>query len=175
MAPFVAWCGRQFNLPRLLIGLSVALTVGVADRRASAAEPVTPAASIQTTALRVLLDQAKIIKLPDRTVTLVVGNPLIADVSVQAGRTLVLTGKSYGVTNLVALDKTGQILMDSSVEVQGPGGNIVVMYRGIERETYTCTPNCERRITLGDAASYFSANLTQSGTLNTQAQAVQPK
>ncbi len=174
MAPFVAWCGRQFKLPRALLVLSVALVAGAADRQAAAAEAVATRTS-HPTALRVQLDQAKIIKVPERTTTLVVGNPLIADVSVQPGGTLVVTGKSYGVTNLLAMDRAGQILLDSSIEVQGPGGNVVVVYRGIERETYSCTPGCERRITLGDAANYFTAALTQSGTLATQAQAVQAK
>lgn len=174
MAPFVAWCGRQFKLPRALMVLSAALAATAVDR--AAAEPVaTPPAAPRVTALRIQLDQAKIMKVPDHTATLVVGNPLIADVSVQAGGTLVITGKSYGMTNLVALDRAGQILMNGTIEVQGPGGNIVMVYRGTERETYSCTPDCERRITLGDTGPYFTATLTQSGTLNTQAQAVQPK
>ena len=99
------------------------------------------------------LDQAKILQLPERTATLVVGNPLIADAAVQPGGILVITGKSYGATNLVALDRTGRRLLESS----DPGGqaratDVVVVYRGIERETYSCMPNCERRITLGDSA-----------------------
>ena len=99
-----------------------------------------------------------------------VGNPLIADVAVQPGGILVITAKSYGVTNLVALDRTGTTLMEHPIQVLGPRDNVVVLYRGIERESYSCTPNCERRITLGDTATYFTANLTQAGTLNTQAQ-----
>ncbi len=99
-----------------------------------------------------------------------VGNPLIADVAVQSGGTLVVTGKGYGNTNLVALDRTGAVIMEHQVEVQGPQGSVVVVYRGIERETYSCTPNCERRITLGDTQNYFAATLGQSGSLNAQAQ-----
>ena len=163
MSPFVAWCDRHFNLRRTVIGLTVILGAGMAQ-----AEPARP--------IQVVLDQAKIIKLPERTTTLVVGNPLIADVSVQAGGTLVITGKSYGITNLVALDRAGQTLLEHSIEVQGPTGNVVVVYRGIERETYACTPNCERRITLGDTTNHFTAALTQTGTLNTTAaQSLQPK
>ena len=45
--------------------------------------------------------------------------------------------------------------MDKSIEVQGPRADVVVVYRGIERETYSCTPNCERRITLGDGNVFF--------------------
>ena len=121
--------------------------------------------------IKVYLDQARMLRLPEGTATLVVGNPLIADVAVQSGGTMVVTGKGYGNTNLVALDRNGAVVMEHQVEVQGPQGSIVVVYRGIERETYSCTPNCERRITLGDTQNYFAATLGQSGSLNTQAQA----
>ena len=63
---------------------------------------------------------------------------------------MVITAKSYGVTNLVALDRTGATLMEQSIQVVGPSDPVVVVYRGVDRETYSCAPNCERRITLGD-------------------------
>jgi len=123
--------------------------------------------------LTVHLDQAKILKMPERTSTLVVGNPLIADVALQPGGILVVTAKSYGVTNVIALDRTGATLIDQAIQVLGPSDKVVVVYRGIERESYSCMPNCERRITLGDTASYFTANLGQSGNLSSQAQGQQ--
>ena len=83
-----------------------------------------------------------------------IGNPLIADASVQPGGVVVITAKSYGMTNLVALDRAG-LLAEYPIEVIGPGDAIVVIYRGIERETYSCAPDCERRITLGNSAAYF--------------------
>jgi hypothetical protein len=140
----------------------------LAVSRAWAADP-TPVSSVGS-AITVHLDQAHILQLPERTATLVVGNPLIADASVQPGGVLVITGKSYGATNLVALDRAGRTLLEHVIEVQGPRDNTVVVYRGIERETYSCMTNCERRITVGDSAGYFTANLTQTGNLNTQAQ-----
>jgi Flp pilus assembly secretin CpaC len=118
----------------------------------------------------VVLDRATLVKLPDRVGTVIVGNPLIADVSVQPGGQLVVTGKGYGVTNIIALDRAGKILLEQTVEVQGPKQDVVVVYRGIERESYSCTPNCERRITLGDAQPYFDSTLTQTGTRSSQAQ-----
>jgi hypothetical protein len=38
----------------------------------------------------------------------------------------------------------------------------VQVYRGVQRESYSCTPDCERRITLGDSADYFTATMGQS-------------
>jgi hypothetical protein len=122
----------------------------------------------------VILDQAKLLKLPDKVSTIVVGNPLIADVSLQPGGLMVVTGKGFGMTNLMALDRAGNVLMEKSVEVKGPTGDVVVLYRGVERETYSCTPICERRITLGDSNTYFEAVIGQSGSRNGQAQGNAP-
>jgi Flp pilus assembly secretin CpaC len=118
----------------------------------------------------VILDQAKLIKLPEKVATVVVGNPLIADASLQPGGLMVVTGKGYGTTNLIVLDRSGAVLMEKTIEVQGPREHIVVLYRGIERETYSCTPNCQRRITLGDGNAYFTSTIGQTVARNAQAQ-----
>src|SRR5688572_17905805 len=78
------------------------------DRQARAAGPVYQTGDT----IKVYLDQARLLKLPDGTATLVVGNPLIADVAVQSGGTLVVTGKGYGNTNLIALDRSGALIME---------------------------------------------------------------
>jgi hypothetical protein len=115
------------------------------------------------------LDQARLVKLPEHVATIVIGNPLIADAALQPGGMLVVTGKGYGLTNVIALDRAGTVLLDKSIEVTGPAAGSVVVYRGIERETYSCTPICERRITLGDTPTYFDAVLNQTGNRNGQA------
>ena len=53
------------------------------------------------------MNQAKIVKLSRAADTIVIGNPEIADASVQDASTVVLTGKGFGVTNLVVLDEDG--------------------------------------------------------------------
>jgi len=126
--------------------------VGIAPLLLALAATPTRAADTITVAL----DQATISKLPERVATLVIGNPLIADVSVQAGGLLVVTGKGYGATNMIALDRGGAVLAERNIEVVGPHDRIVVVYRGVSRETYSCTPNCEPRMTLGDGQDYFS-------------------
>lgn len=125
--------------------------------------------------LTINVDQAQIMTLPDRVATIVIGNPLIADATLQNGGILVVTGKGYGATNLLALDRGGRVLMEKTIEVTGPGTkDLVVVYRGVERESYSCAPTCQRRITLGDSPAYFNATLTQSGTRNGQAQTAVP-
>ena len=135
---------------------------------AAAAIMAKPAKAADT--LTVSVDQARIMKLPERTATIVVGNPLIADISLQPGGILVVTGKGYGATNMVMLDRGGKILLERSLQVLGPNDNVVFVFRGVERESYSCTPDCERRITLGDSPAYFGATLLQTGTRNGQAQ-----
>lgn len=121
-------------------------------------------------ALTIFLDQAKVIRIPDHATTIVVGNPLIADISVQSGGMIVLTGKGYGVTNLIALDNRGNTLVEQFINVRGTTENIVAVYRGIERESYSCTPKCERRNVLGDTQTFFENTLQQAGRRDSQAQ-----
>ncbi len=119
--------------------------------------------------LELVLDQAKLMKLPERVATIVIGNPLIADAALQAGGLIVLTGKGYGTTNLIALDRRGNALLEKTVLVNGPNLDTVVVYKGINRETYSCAPICQPRNTLGDGEHFFTQTLTQTTTLNAQA------
>ncbi len=128
--------------------------------------PLASFAASDTESVAVVVDQARVIKLPERVTTIVVGNPLIADVTLQPGGMVVVTGKGYGSTNMIALDRTGAILADRSIQVEGPTDKLVTVFRGIDRESYSCTPVCQRRATLGDAPSYFDAVLGQTGNLN---------
>ena len=120
------------------------------------------APAAQADSMTVSVDQALVMKLPERVATIVIGNPLIADAALQSGGVLVITGKGYGSTNLLALDRGGRVVLDKTVQVLGAGGDLVVVYKGVDRETYSCAPDCERRITLGDSKDYFKAALDQS-------------
>ena len=122
-----------------------------------------------TETIAVNVDQAKLVKLPARVATIVVGNPLIADVTLQSGGVLVVTGKGYGATNFIAMDRNGEVLVDRIIEVEGPTDQLVTVYRGVERESYSCKPICQRRVTLGDGDTYFKSALDQAGTLSGQA------
>jgi Flp pilus assembly secretin CpaC len=173
MTAFFACCSYR---PRLFFASGILLIAAIAcalQHQALAADTM-PVPSVGAQVI-VHVDQAKVLKLPERTATLVVGNPLIADATVQPGGIIVITAKSYGVTNLIALDRTGTTLMEHRIRVLGPTDNVVVLYRGIERESYSCMPNCERRISLGDTPNYFMTTLSQTGNVNTLAQGRQQK
>jgi Flp pilus assembly secretin CpaC len=119
--------------------------------------------------IAVNVDQAKLVRLPGKVATIVVGNPLIADVTLQPGGMIVVTGKGYGATNFIALDRGGEILVDRQIQVEGPSDRLVTVYRGIERESYSCMPVCQRRVTLGDSDTYFTTTMNQAGALNSNA------
>ena len=161
MTVFAKRCGNARRLFGARSGAAgVALLLLASGGLAFAAETMT-----------VTLDQAKLMRLPDNVSTIVIGNPLIADVTVQAGGIAVVTGKGYGMTNLIALDRSGATLAEKNIVVQGARDRVVVVYRGVERESYSCTPVCERRITLGDSPAFFASTLGQVGSRNGQASA----
>jgi len=131
-----------------------------------------PAAAVAAPVADVIavnVDQAKLVRLPDRIATIVVGNPLIADVTLQTGGMIVVTGKGYGATNFIAMDRSGEVLVDRVIQVEGPTDQLVTIYRGVERESYSCMPVCQRRVTLGDGENYFKSAMDQAGSLNSQA------
>ncbi len=93
--------------------------------------------------LQVVMNQAKIVKLARPADTIVVGNPAIADASVQDANTIVLTGKGFGVTNLVIMDAEGLPIVDEQIYVTRQEERSVRIYRRAEVQTLSCTPLCE--------------------------------
>jgi len=155
-----ALCARGRAYLRPLQWLSALALLAAVVAPAHAAEPIV-----------VSIDQARIMQLPERAATVVVGNPLIADLTIQPGGLAVVTGKGYGATNFVVLDRRGAVLAEHTVEVTGPNEKTVVVYRGTDRNTYSCTPDCSRRITLGDDPEFFEKTLSETTNRNTQAAA----
>jgi Flp pilus assembly secretin CpaC len=131
--------------------------------------PAAAFAEFPVDAIAVNVDQAKLVRLPGRVSTIVVGNPLIADVTLQNGGVIVVTGKGYGATNFIAMDRSGEVLVDRVIQVEGPTDQVVTIYRGVDRESYSCMPICQRRVTLGDGDTYFKSAIDQAGSLSSQA------
>ena len=114
------------------------LSLGLAFAIASAAAPAFAESGIEVT-----MNQAKIIKLSRAADTIIVGNPDIADASVQDASTVVLTGKGFGVTNLVVLDEAGAPIIDEQISVSRSTAETVRIYRRATVQTLSCTPYCE--------------------------------
>jgi hypothetical protein len=131
--------------------------------------PVAVLAEPSANTIAVNVDQARLVKLPARVATIVVGNPLIADIALQAGGVMVVTGKGFGASNFIAMDRSGDVLVDRVIQVEGPTDQLITVYRGVDRESYSCRPTCQKRVTLGDGDNYFKSAMDQAGTLSGQA------
>ncbi len=142
----------------ILVGSSVASVVSVNDANA---EPVI-----------VTIDRAKVLRISRPADTIIIGNPSIADAAIQDAQTLVLTGRSFGVTNIVILDADGEPIVDETIVVQGHETNTVRIYRRAVRETLACSPICEPTLTIGDNKSTFQAAATQIKERNALSDAV---
>ena len=115
--------------------------------------------------LNVTLDQAKIAGIPDGTATLVIGNPIIADVTMLKGTgEMVVTGKGFGETNLITLDAQGNVLDEKIIRVV-PTDSSLIVQRGMERESYSCAPQCMPTVQLGDG-KFFSDTSSQLSARN---------
>ncbi len=124
----------------------------------------------------ITLDQATILRLEAPATSLVIGNPAIADAIVQDGKTLVITGKGYGSTNLIGLDTNGRQLFERQLVVRAPEQTLVTIYRGtagalnVDRETVSCAPKCQPAVMIGDSGTAFSGALGQTSSRNSLSQ-----
>jgi hypothetical protein len=117
---------------------------------------VQPAAAAETV-VDVMIDQATLVRLERPAAEIVVGNPSIADVSVQSGKVLVVTGKSFGETNLIVMDADGKVFVNRRLIVQEPRSGLVTLYRGSARQTLHCAPYCTPPLVIGDSQDAFGA------------------
>jgi Flp pilus assembly secretin CpaC len=107
--------------------------------------------------LIVKYDQSQLLRLPRPAAEIIIGNPAIADVAVQAGNLLVVTGKTFGITNIIVLDAQRNVIQDQRVLVKRDEARVVNLQRGTERQSYNCTPQCNPSIVIGDEQKYFDA------------------
>ena len=107
--------------------------------------------------LVVRYDQAQLIRLPRPAADVIVGNPSIADVAIQGTNLLVVTGKTFGVTNVIVLDDDRNVIHDQRIFVERDNQKIVTLLKGSARESYTCTPACAPTLTIGDSLPFFES------------------
>ncbi|MBS0251696.1 MAG: pilus assembly protein N-terminal domain-containing protein [Proteobacteria bacterium] len=130
------------QVKRIVLGIGVSLLCAM---------PATAADLI------VRYDQSQLLRLPRAASEIIVGNPSIADVALQDGNLLVVTGKTFGITNIIALDTDHNIIQDQRVMVERDDSSVVNLHKGSERYTYACTPNCEPTLTIGDDKDFFKS------------------
>ncbi len=133
-------------------GASLLLTAGLLSIGASQ-----PATAQQGKDINVLIDQASLLRLERPASEIVVGNPSIADVSVQSGKVLVVTGKSFGETNIIVVDAEGKVIISRRLIVQEPRKGFVTVFKGNAKQTLHCSPYCTTTLSIGDDAGYFDS------------------
>jgi hypothetical protein len=129
---------------------------------------IAPAASAGDGLYSVQLNKTEILRLPADAGTVIVGNPDIADVSIHAANTIFVVGKGYGETNLIILDKNGNTMMSSDIQVITPQSQnqVRIFNSGRGRQTYNCGPHCNPSPTLGDSQSFVEGNTGESDPLS---------
>lgn len=135
---------RDMKTVRCVVGLLAGLAMIPAGGIALAGEPIT-----------VQLDHSRILSVARPPATVIIGNPSIADVTIQGDKVL-LHARGYGMTNVIILDDAGNNLAEYDVSVQTGGDNLVKVFKAGYSYAYVCAPDCETVIHVGDDPGYFS-------------------
>ncbi len=123
------------------------LALGIALAPAALAEP-----------FKVSVDQTVTLRLSAPANSVVIGNATVADVAVHDPMTLLVTGKTFGSTNLLVLDRTGRTIYSNMLAVADSDPNELTIIRGSTGaiNTYSCFDKCRATPKVGDEAAHFS-------------------
>ncbi len=108
-------------------------------------------------ALDVLVDQTVTLKLNAPANSVVIGNAAVVDVAIHDPRTLLITGKGFGSTNLLVLDNAGRTVYSNMMSVSDNRTDQLTIVRGEGNYTYSCTDRCRGTPMVGDDAAHFQA------------------
>lgn len=106
----------------------------------------------QSRPLTVEIDHASRVQLRGQAASVIVANPDIADVTVVDASTLYITGKGYGLTEVVAVDAIGRTLFQGQVTVVAPSQGAVRVWRGAQVTEMACGASCSPSVRAGTAA-----------------------
>ncbi len=151
---------------RMLFSLAVGLGAAIAGLSGAAADE---AANID-----VVLNQAKVMHISRPADIVIIGNPAIADATIQDNQTLIITGHSFGTTNLIVLDAAGQPIASGILTVKPGNDQVVTIYKRAQRQTFSCTPDCSPVVAVGDTADIFNgvaAQVQQQNSISSSAAA----
>jgi hypothetical protein len=111
-------------------------------------------------------DQTSLLMLSAEPGTIVIGNPGIADVTLN-GKQLFIHGKAPGNTNVTIIDVNGNKMSDLDLTVANGYRNMVSVFAGsakgaTTRNTFTCVPDCEPAMVAGDSSDFLSATIADN-------------
>lgn len=102
------------------------------------------------TSLNVAMNRSEVVRLEGSASTVVLGNPMVADVTVVAGNTLVVQGRLPGNTDVLVLDAAGAEIASFSVSVNDNWSGGLTLIRGTGQSSYVCARECNRVLRPGD-------------------------
>jgi hypothetical protein len=145
-------------------------TLCIALAAALAMASAAPVTADEGKPITVKVNMARLLRISSPASTVVIGNPGVADVTIQDPQTLVLTGKSYGQTNVIVLDSIGNPIADTLVEVVQSQADLVTVFNAGSRSTLACAPACSPAIIVGDDPEYTSNMVKSLGLVQGAAQ-----
>jgi ribosomal protein L24E len=122
-----------------------ALALALAVAPAAAADP-----------FKVMVDQTVTLKIAGSANSVVIGNATVADVAVHDARTLLVTGKTFGATNITVLDRGGNAIYSNQLIVGGEPETGLTIVRGDGTYSYSCVDKCRATPMVGDDPAHFS-------------------
>ncbi|AFL51593.1 hypothetical protein ABIE78_002570 [Sinorhizobium fredii] len=128
--------------------LVLALVACTAFGAAQAAEDRPPSTALEPTGqtegvVKVVVDFARPLILTRPASTVIIGNPAIAQATLSDDKTVILTGKTPGSTNLIVMDADGAEVANIILDVVAAGGRLITVDGGSGRSTYSCTERCD--------------------------------
>ena len=111
----------------------------------------------------VKVDQTIAVKLASPANSVVVGNATVVDVTVHDANTLLITGKAFGSTNVMVLDRSGKAIWQTELAVAGGSDTALTIVRAGNTNTYSCTDKCRGTASAGDEPAFFN-NVMQTVT-----------
>jgi hypothetical protein len=106
--------------------------------------------------LGVVIDQARLISFPKPVKTVYVANPTVVDITMIDSRHAFLLGKTFGMTNMIALAPDGGQISNQQVTVLNNAAAVTVN-RGADQFDYMCTrAHCETAPRPGDPNGFVT-------------------
>jgi ribosomal protein L24E len=106
---------------------------------------------------KVSVDQTVTLRIAGAANSVVIGNATVADVAVHDARTLLITGKAFGATNITVLDRGGNAIYSNQLIVGGEPDSGLTIVRGDGTFSYSCVDKCRATPMVGDDPTHFSS------------------
>ena len=115
---------------------------------------VTHVRKVVDAGIGVMIDEARMISFEKPVKTIYLGNPTIADINVIDAQHAFVLGKTFGSTNLIALDVDGNQISNRQLTVVNQTA-AVTLNRGPDQYNLSCTrAHCETAPRPGDSSTY---------------------